>query len=305
MKPSRHLAAAFALALLIAPGLRAEEESSPEITGLAQAASDFVLAFNAKDPAALAALFTEEGEMCDMNGGDLISGREQITAHYTEFFAGDNVPSLAIEVGSVRLVAPNLAVEDGTAHFTPPGDENTPPRSVAYTAVLMKDGDSWQIASTRTLRDVTEDAGHLADLAEVLTGDWTTMNEGLRLDLAFGWDETGSFLAGEMLTTTADGEPQPGTIRISWDAARRSIVSWMFDAGGGVSQGVWTPTGTGWLIRTEGTTSDGEILSASQTMTAEDANTLIWIATHRIVDGELQPDNLLRIVRQAPEPSAK
>jgi hypothetical protein len=84
---------------------------------------------------------------------------------------------------------------------------------------------------------------------------------------------------------------------------KQSIVSWIFDAEGGVSEGVWTPTETGWLIRTEGTTGDGEILGASQALTTEGPNTLLWTATHRVVDGEVQPDNLLRIVRQAPEPA--
>jgi uncharacterized protein (TIGR02246 family) len=295
--------AGLLIVLYSSAGLRAEDEPSPEIAGLQRAAADFVNAFNAKDPAAIAGLFTEQGEICNEDGGGLISGRDQITAHYTEYFVGENIPSLAIEVESVRIVAPDLAVEDGTAHFTPPG-ENALPRSIAYTAFLMKNGETWQIASTRSIRDVTEDAGRIADLAEVIKGDWTTMNEGLRLDLAFGWNETGSYITGEMLTTTADGEPQPGTIRISWDAARKTIVSWMFDARGGVSQGVWTPSGAGWLIRTEGTTGDGEFLSASQELSTEGPDTLIWSAVNRVVDGETQPDNLLRIVRQVPAPSS-
>jgi uncharacterized protein (TIGR02246 family) len=294
----------LALSLPIPPLALRAEEPSPEIAGLEQAAADFVIAFNAKDSEAIAKLFLENGEISDPGDGSIISGREQIAAHYAGLFAGENVPSLAIEVDSVRLVAPNLAIEDGTAHFTD-ADSDAQPRSTAYTAVLMKNGDQvWQIASTRSLEDVTEDAGRLADLAATINGDWTTLNEGVRLDLAFGWDETGNFITGEMLTTTADGEPQPGTIRISWDAAKQSIVSWIFDAEGGVSEGTWTPTEDGWLIRTEGTTGDGELLGASQSLTTEGPNTLLWTAIHRVVDGEVQPDNLLRIVRQAPEPSA-
>lgn len=302
MRPS--LILLLALSLPASPLALPAEEPSPEIAGLEQAAADFVIAFNAKDSEAIAKLFLENGEISDPGGGSPISGREQIAAHYAGLFAGENVPSLAIEVDSVRLVAPNLAIEDGTAHFTD-ADSDAQPRSTAYTAVLMKNGDQvWQIASTRSLQDITEDAGHLADLAATINGDWTTQNEGVRLDLALGWDETGNFITGEMLTTTTDGEPQPGTIRISWDAAKQSIVSWIFDAEGGVSEGTWTPTEDGWLIRTEGTTGDGEILGASQSLTTEGRNTLLWTVTHRVVDGEVEPDRLLRIVRQAPEPSA-
>jgi hypothetical protein len=164
----------------------------------------------------------------------------------------------------------------------------------------------WQIASTRRLKDVTEAAGQLADLADALKGEWTyTGPEGVRLDLAFGWDASGKFLSGEMLTTTADAEPQAGTVRIGWDASKKLLVSWMFDAAGGFTHGAWTPDEDGWLIRSEGTTADGETLNASQQLTPEGKDTLIWAATNRVIDGEKQPDKTLRLVRQAPEPAAE
>jgi uncharacterized protein (TIGR02246 family) len=294
---------AICLALACSVQVRAEEPI-PEIAGLQEAAADFVTAYNNKDSAAIAALFTEDGEIADLTGEELTSGREQIKARYDEVFA-DDPDQIAIEVGSVRLVAPNLAIEDGTFHLTPSDDEDAPPTSTNYTAVLMKNGEGvWKIASTRNVKDVTEAAGQLADLAETIKGEWTCRtSEGLKLDLAFGWDSTGKFLAGEMLTTTADAEPQQGNIRIGWDASRKSIVSWMFDAAGGSTHGVWTPTDTGWLIRSEGSTADGETLNACQELTTEGNDTLIWDATARVIAGEKQPDTSLRIVRQAPEPS--
>lgn len=301
MKTSINLCLALACALQV----RAEEPS-PEIAGLQKAASDFVAAYNKKDAAAIAALFTEDGEMGDITGKDLTSGRQEIKGRYEEIFASDPV-SMAVEVDSVRLVAPNLAIEDGTVHLTPAGDENAPPRSMTYTAVLAKGADgAWQIASTRNLTDATDAAGQLADLAEVVKGEWTSRtSDGVQLDLAFGWDPSGKFLAGDTLTTTADAEPQAGNIRIGWNAARKCIVSWIFDAKGGVTQGVWTPTNEGWMIRAEGTTADGETITASQELTTEGNDTLIWSATNRVVDGEKQPDTELRIVRQAPEPAAE
>jgi uncharacterized protein (TIGR02246 family) len=294
---------AICFALTCLPHVLAEEPS-PEIAGLEKAAADFVVAYNNKDASAIAALFTENGEMADITGKELTSGRAEIQARYEEIFAG-NPPKMAVEVDSVRLVAPSLAIEDGTVHLTPADDENAPPRSSTYTAVLMRNAEGvWQIASTRDLKDATDSAGQLADLAEVLKGEWTCRTgEGVQLDLAFGWDASGKFLSGEMLTTAADAEPQEGTIRIGWNAARKSIVSWMFDAAGGSTMGIWTPTEDGWLIRAEGTTADGETLNAIQQLTPESKDTLIWAATNRVIDGEIQPDKTLRIVRQAPEPS--
>lgn len=280
------------------------EDPTPEIAGLQKAAAEFVTAYNKQDATAIAALFTEDGEMADLSGTNLTSGRDEIQARYERIFS-DGALHIAIEVDSVRFVAPNLAIEDGTFHLTPADDESAPPRSTTYTAVLIQDdAGAWRIASTRSLKDVTEAAGHLAALADALKGEWTYRDpEGVRLDLAFGWDSTGTHITGEMLTTTADAEPQEGSIRISWDASKQQIVSWMFDAEGGFTHGVWTPTEKGWLIRSEGTTADGETLTASQQLTTEGGDTLLWAASQRIVDGENIPDKTLRIVRQAPEPS--
>jgi len=305
MKPPTPLAAGLLLALLATSGLRAQDEPAPELAGLRQAAADFVLAYNAKDPAALAALFTENGEITDLRAGDTTTGRGDIQLRYAEIFAAGDTPSVAIEVDSVRLVGKDLAIEDGTLHFTPPG-ENAPAKSTAYTAVLQKSADgAWQIASTRSLADTTGAAGQLAELASALKGDWTAMRDGLRLDLAFGWDGSGNFVAGEMLATTADGDPQSTNLRIGWDAARKTITWWSFDDGGGFAKGDWTPTEDGWLIRTEGTTADGETTSANQTLRIEGKDTLIWTAKDRLVDGEKLPDIEMRVVRQAPEPAAE
>jgi hypothetical protein len=77
----------------------------------------------------------------------------------------------------------------------------------------------------------------------------------------------------------------------------------MFDSRGGSRQSLWTPTEDGWLIRTEGTTADGEIVTASQTLSADGNDTLVWSVMQKVIDGEAQPDSSLRLVRRPPEPS--
>ncbi len=281
----------------------AEEEPSPEIAGLRQAAADFVVAYNNRDAAALAALFTESGEMADLKGEEITSGRAAIKAHYEEEFRGETVPSLAVEVSSVRLVAADLAIEDGTAHYTPPG-EDEPARSVNYTAVLKKvDGGAWLIAGTRSLGDATSAEGHLADLADSLKGDWTSQKDDTRFDLAVGWHESGKFLAGKLLVSKADAPPMTTTFRLGWDAARKTVTAWMFDDGGGFSKTDWTPTDDGWQMRMEGTTADGESTSATQRIVLDGKDAFKWISRDRLIDGESLPDNELSVVRQAPEPA--
>jgi uncharacterized protein (TIGR02246 family) len=303
MKTSIHRVTGIALAMFASPGLRAEEPS-PEIAGLEKAAADFVIAYNNKDAAGLAALFTAEGEITDLAAEDVTTGRDEIKAHYEEVFAEKEVASAAIEVDSVRLVGTNLAVEDGTVHFTFPG-ENFAARSSAYSAVLQKnEAGVWQIASTRTLRDVTGPAGHLDDLLNVLKGDWTCQKDDTRFDLAVGWDESGQYVTGELLVTKADSKPLASNLRFGWDAARKTITCWTFDDAGGFAKADWTQVDDTWQVRTEGTTAEGEAMSANQTLTFEGKDTFIWSGKDRLIDGEDQPEARLRFVRQAPEPEA-
>jgi hypothetical protein len=176
-----------------------------------------------------------------------------------------------------------------------------------YTAVLQKGEDGvWRIASTRDRGDASDVGGELAGLAKQLKGDWTATRDGLRLDIAFGWDDSGNYLIGEMLATAADAEPVKTTIRIGWDASRKTITWWNFDDGGGFSKGDWTPVDDNtWLIRTEGVTEDGEVTSANQTLTFDGKDAFVWNAGARLVDGEKQPDVEMRVVRQTPEPGAQ
>lgn len=299
------LSAGLVLALIPAFSLHAEDEV-PEMAGLKKAATDFVEAFNKKDPAAVAALFTENGEITDLDASEVTSGRADIQARYEAIFTAPKAPRIAIEVDSVRLVGKDLAIEDGTVHSTPPG-EDAVATSMNYTAVLQKsEAGVWQIASTRDRGDASDAAGELAGLASDLKGDWTSTANSMRFDLAFGWDDSGKYLIGEMLVTAADAEPLSTNIRIGWDPANQTITWWTFDDAGGFARGNWTKLDDGkWLIHTEGTTADGEITSANQTLTFEGEEAFTWAATERLVDGEKQPDIEMRVVRQTPEPAVK
>lgn len=325
MNSIRTLLCPLSLSLLLVP-LQAEEESVPKasddaaleesveageetpdedpaLAGLREAAHAFVVAYNERDAKTLASLFTEDGEISDLEGENVTVGRAEIEARYEELFADEMAPSIAIEVDSVRFVAPGLVIEDGTAHFTPADDEEAPPSSYRYTAVLTEQDDGWKVAATRTLADVSGAAARLADLASVMCGEWTSFLDEARLDLAFGWDPTGHFLVADTLITGPDAEPQAGSIWIGWDAARHSIVSWILDAQGGMSEATWTPTDEGWIVHSAGSTADGEQTSAVQSLSVIDEDEFVWSVSHRVVAGETQPDRDLRIVRQTPAPS--
>ena len=255
-------------------------------------------AYNKKDAAAVAALFLPTGEIVSRDG-DTIRGREDIEARYKDVFDDDDVPQVALEASSVRIVAPGVAIEDGVLHFTS-ADESEPVKSISYSAVQVKQTDgSWLIASTRDQLEVTPPSEHLKPLLG-LEGDWSFEGDGLRMELALDADDSGNFLLGEAVATDADGDVQTTSIRIGWNPASSSVY-WTFDSDGGNASGQWTRSGDQWLIRSSGVTADAETNAATQKLSFDGEDTLVWSSTDRILAGEAQPDIELRFVRKAPD----
>ena len=188
------------------------------------------------------------------------------------------------------------------ARCTSPSRARTsPPVPPTYTAVLQKnDGGVWQIASTR--HSAGRHRGRRASrrARQPVKGDWTCQKDDTRFDIAFGWDDSGQYITGELLVTKADPKPLSSNLRFGWDAAHKTISCWTFDDAGGFAKADWTPVGDIWQVRTEGTTAEGEAMSANQTLTFEGKDTFVWSGKDRLIDGEDQPEAKLRFVRQSP-----
>lgn len=302
MKPHHSTLAAVLFAALCHAAVCAGKPAA-ETEGLRRAAEEFVTAYNQRDAAALAALFTEEGELGGARGRADVSGRAAIQRHYEGLLSAADAPSLAVEVGSVREVSPGVAVESGTFHLTRP-EAAEPFHSAAYTAVLVKANDgAWRIASSREVADATRPESRLGALAAGLEGDWTCRKDGLRLDFSFRRSDSGRFILGEMLATAADAEPQRTTLRIGWDGARKTIIWWTFDDAGGFASGDWTPEGDAWAVQTQGTSASGEDTRSSGRLAFDGKDAVVWSVTGRVADGERLDDVELRWVRQAPAPA--
>ena len=180
--------------------------------------------------------------------------------------------------------------------------ENEPVKSVSYSVTQIKQPDgSWLIASSRDHLEVTAPSEHLKPLVW-LAGEWTYEgDDGVRMQLAIDLDNSGNFLIGEAVAINPEGDLQTTSLRIGWNPATSSVFWWTFDSDGGNASGQWTRSGDGWLVRTSGITADGETNAATQKITMDGGDTIVWVATDRVRAGETQPDSTLRFVRRAPD----
>lgn len=291
----------LAASLLGSGSSSGQEISGPETAALRKTAEAYVAAFNKREPAKLAALFTENGEIINQDDGTLVRGRAAIQRRYEEWFAGEDVPTVALEAASVRFVSPGLAIEDGILHAT---DAAGLVESTAYSAVQVRQEDgSWLTASVRDrqLGQATAEEELLS--LEWMIGEWEIQVDGSTTLLAFNWSDDGPYIDGEALTQKSGIESTSSTYRIGWNAARGSFVSWGFDALGGYSQSAWTLSADGdWLLRSKGVTADGEENLCNQTIHLDASGEhFTWTKRDQTIGGEAQVERSLSVVKRPPE----
>ena len=119
---NRNLLFTVCLAILSRGAFAAENDQATDDEGAVRAAIEsYVEAFNRGDATAVAAHWSETGEWIDPEGTP-IQGREEILVEMRAYFAGDKKPHIELLDLSVQFLAPSVAVEQGTALVTRPGE---------------------------------------------------------------------------------------------------------------------------------------------------------------------------------------
>jgi len=257
--------------------------------GVRSAISSYVDAFNKGDAAAVAAHWSESGEWIDPEGTP-IQGRDAILTEMTAFFAGDKKPQIELLDLSVRFLAPSVAVEQGTALVTRPGETAS---ESSYLAIHVRENGKWQLSSVRELAPKPlPPPSHYEQLRELefLIGDWVDDQGGNSVTLRGEWTANRNFISRSFNVMIEDRIDMSGTQVIGWDPAANTIRSWVFDSDGGITEGVWTRRDEGWTIRAVGVLPDGRKASMVNIIRQIDDNSFTLQSVGREVDGELLPN---------------
>jgi uncharacterized protein (TIGR02246 family) len=294
MKPLRlgMGAGLLAASLLIAQGSLpgGKKGLSAEEIALQKRAESFVAAFNKGDAKALAAHWAADGDFMDETGKH-VKGRKAIEKALQHFFTENKGLKLRINIGSVRLISPTLAIEDGTTDAIP-ADGSVPNRA-RYTIVHVKKDGEWYLASVREAAYTPPNHSEHLNGLEWLIGGWVDEAEkGEVAQVHFSWSDNGNFILSSFSTSIKGVPIGGGTQWIAWDPAQKCVRSWTFQSSGGFGEGVWTQDGDNkWISKTTATLPDGKKVTANNIVTRLDANTVTWQSTNRTVDGKSVPDS--------------
>jgi uncharacterized protein (TIGR02246 family) len=267
-------------------------------------AEEFTKAYNNHNARAVAELFALKAEIIDENGV-LTRGREAIEQAFAEVFKEDPKIEVRCEIDSIRILTPNIGVEEGLVYSKTSPDE--PETVSSYVAVHVRVEGKWLVASVRDF-DAPPAAPtpheRLEEL-EWLVGDWVDESPNSVVHSNCRWDDSGNFLIQDFEVQMGGDVAMSGTMRIGWDAVNKQIRSWVFDSQGGHTEGFWIRDGAEWSVHARGHTNAGEVATAVNIYRRVDDETIAWRSSERTLDGERVDDIPTVTIKRSPPPADK
>jgi len=291
MKMNRCASLWLSVAALFSQGSLAADPD-PRQAEITQTAQAFVDAFEKGDAKAIAALWTPDADFIDVEGR-VLKGRAAIEKDFAQVFSENKGLKVRIDVGSVRFIGSDMAIEDGTSSVLAP--DGTAPSRARYTNVLVKKDGKWLISSVREAPFVPPThKNHLQNLGWIL-GEWVDpATEGHVAHAMFEVSPDGNFILGLRAVKVKDTFLDNGSQRIGWDPAAKQIRSWNFEPDGGFGEAVWTKgSDDTWTVKTTSTLQSGHKVTSTTIVTRVDPDTVTWQTKEQQVDGKPVADSPL------------
>jgi uncharacterized protein (TIGR02246 family) len=260
-----------------APGQRQADQAAVRM-----ALDNLAAAFRKGDAKALAAHWTAEGEYTGDDGA-AFRGRPALEKAYAELFAKNPGDALEVDVDAVRFPSRDNAVVEG--HFKLRTGKKKELVVSRCSLLFTREDGAWLIALAR---EWPGDGLALRDL-EWLVGTWEAKRDGTVVTTKYEWTAQKSFLRCHF-TIAHDGETLAGTQVIGKVPSTGALHVWTFEDSGGVGDADVTRDGKKWVHAARGASASGQVLTATNIMTPLDADSFLWQAVERTLDGEPQPD---------------
>jgi uncharacterized protein (TIGR02246 family) len=249
--------------------------------------TSYLEAFNRHDSAALGNLWTEDGESFDQETGERTSGRTALVEAFAELFRVHPEVRLIGQLDRVRQIRPDVVTVDGRTTLV---DSDEPPVESTFSAILVRDGEGWQVSSSNE-RDLPVPATSHDALRELewLVGTWQDQSESADVTTTVRWSPSQAFLIRSFSAQFADGESTEGTQIIGWDPLHRQIRTWTFNSDGSFAEGTAARHGDDWSVKLTQVLSDGRVAAGTQVFTRVDEDTIEVQTIGQTIDGEPSP----------------
>ncbi|MCI0681959.1 MAG: nuclear transport factor 2 family protein [Gemmataceae bacterium] len=258
----------------------------------------FTDAFNRRDVMALLKLFAEDCELTESDGTTL-HGLTELEEALKDSFEADPDSRISVSVDSLRMVTPDVVLEEGKTTFFPDGKTLT--AETDYQATHVKKGDRWLMSRVRSFnRVVLSPYDHLRDL-EWLVGDWVDEGPDSLVEASYRWDANKAFLLQDFSIRIKGENVLSGTQRIGRDPLSNHIKAWVFDSEGGYAESLWSNVDDTWVIKMKGVRSDGTVVMSTNQLTQLAKDRILFESVDRLVGEERMPSLSVIVVRKPPQ----
>jgi uncharacterized protein (TIGR02246 family) len=274
------------LAAWEAPGAnRSPPPADQDRDAIEKSARDFAAAFEKRDAKAIAAMWTENGELDD-DSGEVLRGRAAIESAYADLFKAQPQSKMDVRIESIRFPSRDCAIEEGVLRQV--RDSKDLPSSTQYSVFHVRDNGQWRIAASR---EWGAGQDRLDDL-EWLLGTWKGTVDKEPITLTLERDDKQSCIIGKTTRKKNDKEVSAGSMRIALDPQRGQIRSWHFDPDGGHGQSLWIRDGNNWVLDAIGVGGDGMETEAVNILARVGANEITWRSIDRVAGNVSLPDSV-------------
>jgi uncharacterized protein (TIGR02246 family) len=277
------------------------EQASPDERAIRQIVQDVEDAFNQADAEKLTALFSPHAELINP-GGAVVSGPDAIREFFEAEFRQNPDAELRIQIESIRVLGPNVAIEEGMTRLFRGSDSE--PELARYTVVYSKEDDAWKMISARDIPIEAAVDNHLEGLAWLI-GDWVDECSECIVLTSYRWADSHRFIIGEFQVATPGEGTLEGAMHIGWDPQLKQIRSWVFDSEGGFGTGVWARNEDTWIVKLSGVMRDGHTTTATHRMRRVSDDQAVMESRDRVIGGILIDDgDPVTMVRRGPSPES-
>jgi uncharacterized protein (TIGR02246 family) len=258
-------------------------------------------AYNAADVKALGGCFAPNAVLMD-DAGNEFHGVDQITEIFAKFFEKFAGAKTQLDIESVRLAGPGVAIEEGSRTVTTP-DGPVKARN-HYIMVYVKQEGNWKIVSAREYADDPLPTPHeQLEKLQWLVGEWVDEDAEAAISISCRWADNQNFLLIDFKAVVEGEVAMESRQRIGWDPLAQNIRSWVFDADGGYGEGRWTAIDGNWIIKSTAVLPDGVTGSATIFLEPSGQDKFIMKGLDRVLGDSVEADFEAVIVRKPPEPA--
>lgn len=234
--------------------------------------------------------------------GKVTKGRDAIVGLFKKGRVATKGYTFKVDVQSVRMLKPDVALEDGTVTLTAPDGTADKTR---FSAVMVKTDGAWQMSRVQDVGSVgeSEETTPYARLKQLewLVGKWEDEDKQGNIHMTCRWGMGKTYLIQEYTIKRPSQDPVEIEQRIAWDPINGHLRSWIFDSKGGFSEGAWQRTGNQWDVAVSGVLPDARLATARQIWSFVDDDHFKWQAVDRSIDSKPIADSLTTFRRSAPE----